>query len=366
MKLVITTDNFLPRKDGVAIFLKEIIPRLQKSYDITVISPDFGAAEIKGIRHIKIPLSGKIYGDYPTAKWAYKQIAPIIKDADRVFNQSHGPIGISAIRAARKYKKPIATFIHNIEWELFSKASTKYRLLKSVIVKIFIKHMYKKSDLLIVPSETIAELLEWNHVRVPKAIVHLGVDVSRFKKGHALELRKSLGIDKHALVIGYHGRIAHEKNIHTLLRAYRMLKEKNKALLVIGDGVTKIKESITRTKGGIVTGMVEKPELYLPIIDIYVQPSLTETTSLSVLEAMACEIPVISSRVGFIKEYIIDGENGFFFDKRNSYDLFKKMEELLSMRRKWVEIGKAARLTVVKGFHWEKTAEGIKHALESI
>ena len=44
-------------------------------------------------------------------------------------------------------------------------------------------------------------------------------------------------------------------------------------------------------------------------------PSLTETTSLATLEAMSCGLPVIASKVGFIKDYIAKGHNGIFFPK---------------------------------------------------
>jgi hypothetical protein len=54
-KLLIATDNFLPRWDGIARFLSEIIPRLAAHYEITVIAPDCGTYEDPNIKLIKIP-----------------------------------------------------------------------------------------------------------------------------------------------------------------------------------------------------------------------------------------------------------------------------------------------------------------------
>ena len=58
-RLLITTDNFLPRWDGISRFLSEIIPRLKETYEITVIAPDYGHVSIDGIEIVKVPLKKK-------------------------------------------------------------------------------------------------------------------------------------------------------------------------------------------------------------------------------------------------------------------------------------------------------------------
>ena len=69
-RLVIATDNFLPRWDGIARFLGEIIPRLLQEYDITVISPDYGLSVLDAkVTRVLIPTSSKRYGDYTPAQW---------------------------------------------------------------------------------------------------------------------------------------------------------------------------------------------------------------------------------------------------------------------------------------------------------
>ena len=56
-KLLIATDNFLPRWDGIARFLNEIIPRLSEDFDITVVSPNFGKIpEMEGVRFVSFPI----------------------------------------------------------------------------------------------------------------------------------------------------------------------------------------------------------------------------------------------------------------------------------------------------------------------
>src|SRR3989338_3962055 len=114
-KLLIATDNFLPRWDGISRFLSEIIPRLKDSYEITVLAPDFGTYEDPNIRIIRIPLSRFIkIGDYQPAQFKTRTIRKAVRESDLVFSQTIGPIGMAAINAAKKYRKPLCAFIHSI------------------------------------------------------------------------------------------------------------------------------------------------------------------------------------------------------------------------------------------------------------
>ncbi len=81
-------------------------------------------------------------------------------------------------------------------------------------------------------------------------------------------------------------------------------------------------------------------------MDCYVLPSLTETTSLSTLEAMSCGLAVFATRVGYIKNYIKEGENGYLFPKKNAYLLSKKLELVAKDEKLRARLGKKARETV--------------------
>ncbi len=365
-RLVIATDNFLPRWDGIARFLAEIIPRLLEEYDVTVISPDYGITPLDmRVRRVLIPTRSKQYGDYTPARWEPEPIRAAVAEADIVFCQTIGPVGWLAHRYARKLKKPLVAFIHNIEWELVPKAMdvSFLKRLAYPLMKLVTRYLYNRCDLLIVPSENIAEMFSWQRIRTPKRVVHLGVDPKRFVRGDKEAAKRQLKIPLAAVVVGFHSRLAHEKNLLTLSRAYLRLKAKEKRLLLLGDGVPELKAKLKRVPGAIVPGAQEDVVLYLQAMDIYVMPSFTETTSLAVLEAMSCELPVISSPVGFIQQYIKHGENGFFFETKNAYELAGKLQQLAEDEPLRAKIGKAARKTILEQFNWDKAAEGIAAAL---
>ena len=358
-RLLITTDNFLPRWDGISRFLSEIIPRLKESYDITVIAPDYGFVTIEGVEIVKIPLSTHKYGDYTPASFEYRKIDRYVRRADIIFNQALGPIGICAILAAKRRRRPLASYIHSIEWELFPKALVSLGIIRGALLplsKWIVSWFYNRCRVLILPSENIAELFSWQKISTPKRIAHLGVDTNKFSSGDKHKARESLNLPQDAFVIGYHGRIGYEKNLITLLRAFRRLRIKNKKLVIVGDGVPAIKSRLTRFDDVIVTGSTNHVTPWLNAMDVYVQPSFTETTSLTVLEAMACGLPVVSSKVGFIKYYIIDGQNGLFFDNSSPYDLVRKITHLYDDQILRSTLAVNARRTVQSEFNWEKTA----------
>ena len=373
-KIVIATDNFLPRWDGISRFLSEIIPRLNKNYDITVIAPDLGTYSDPNITLIKIPLM-KFFkvGDFNLPQFKRKIISKAIVDADIVFSQTLGPIGSTAIRMAKHHKKPLVSFIHSVEWELVPRAMGSLFLKKygQMIAKRVAKKMYNTCDLLIMPSQSISELFLWNNIRTKSAIVHLGVDIKKFVPvtiEQKADLREQLGFSNNDIIIGYHGRIGREKDLITLLRAFSRLAQLNTniKLLIVGNGLESIKKQLSSREGVILVGAKNNPIPYLQVMDIYCMPSLTETTCLSALEAMSCQLAVVSTQVGFIKSYIRNDYNGLFFEKQNHYHLSKNIQRLINDEKLRITLGINARKTIVEQFSWDKTGEGIERALESL
>jgi glycosyltransferase involved in cell wall biosynthesis len=364
--LLVATDNFLPRHDGISRFLKEVLPVLAERYDVTVVCPDFGSVQYPGVSIVQLPLSRWRVGDYTIPQFAFGRVAALVTKADIVFAQGVGSIGWAAIRAARASRKKTVLYMHSIDWELVPKAVSN-PFLKTVLpglVKWFVRHQYARCDLVLVPSEGVAETLAWNHIKVEKEIVHLGVNTKEFipPKDKAVAKEK-LGISKDALVIGYHGRLAPEKDLKTLLRGF--LRVGGCTLLVVGKGVPSIEDSLKR-RDSILVGAQSDVVPYLQAMDIYVMPSLTETTCLSVLEAMSCGLPVVSTPVGYVRDYIENNENGYFFPKGDSYSLAKRIHGLAGDEKLRVRIGLAARTSIQTRFTWDKTRARIKEIFEKL
>ncbi|MBI2129502.1 glycosyltransferase family 4 protein [Candidatus Woesearchaeota archaeon] len=371
-KLLIATDSFLPRWDGVSRFLSEILPAIKDSYDITVLAPDFKGEykEIENVKVIRLRVHEFRIGDYNPPRIVYKSINQFVKDADLVWTQTIGPIGAATIFIAKRLKKTTIAYMHSIEWELVSKSISRNRLIgwwTHLIVKIIAWFLYNKCDIIMVPSLQTAELLTWQGIKTKKTVVQLGVDVHKFiPSTNKKQSKKNLGLAEDGIVIGFVGRIGFEKDLLTLYRAFIRLERtyQNIRLFIVGEGRKELKELFGRRKSIILSGAVNNVVPYLQAMDIYVLPSLTETSSLSTMEAMSTCLPVVCTPVGVVKEYIRDGKNGLLFPKQNSYVLSKKLEFLIKNPEMRSALGEEARRTIVEKFSWEKTVYKIKRVLE--
>lgn len=103
----------------------------------------------------------------------------------------------------------------------------------------------------------------------------------------------------------------------------------------------------------------EKIQWYLNVADVYVSPSLSDGTSVSLLEAMACKLPCIVTDIPAIKEWIKDGVNGYVVPKRNSEILADKIIELLQDSKKRKLFGERNRKIVEKRADWNKNFEEV-------
>jgi len=367
-RLLIGTDNYLPRWDGISRFLSEIIPRLKDSFEITVIAPEFKGEykDSKGVFVKHVPLGKFSFGDFTFAKIpSKKMIRNEIKDSDIVFIQSIGPIGNAVLSEAKKQNKKLVGFNHSVEWELAPKAlegSVIQRLIHFLSIRRSRK-LYNKFDLLLSPSNEIKEKFSWRKIKAKKQVVQLGVDTKKFfPVKNKNDAKKNLGIDPSQKVICYVGRLGREKDLKTLFRAYiRLTKDYNNLkLLIVGQGVESIEKMFQSRSDIIFAGNQNNVIPYYQASDIYVLPSLTETTSLSTLEAMACGVAPICTPVGLVRKYIIPGVNGLLFNKKNVYMLTKRIEKLLNNPGLLKEIQKNAIETVRNDFDWDLTAKRIE------
>jgi glycosyltransferase involved in cell wall biosynthesis len=83
-----------------------------------------------------------------------------------------------------------------------------------------------------------------------------------------------------------------------------------------------------------------------------------------VLEAMSCEVPVITTKVGNMRDYIQDKVNGLFFPRENALYLGIKLNYLKENKVKRLDIAKNGRKTVLKDYNYERTIKQILNVLK--
>lgn len=367
-KILIVADTYFPKIDGIMRFLQEVVPRIAKGFDITLLVPDFGVSwNYKEVR-IKVSRIIKLSG-YPSivpSLTNLRKIKRAIKQADTIFIQGPALMSILALYLGKRCGKTVVHYIHLILWELYEKNIPRWLRWPTIpLFKRLAISWYNRCDLLIMPYKGLMEESEKIGITAKKEVARLGVDTDTFRPPKDKdEVKRRLGIDPSYTVVGYIGRISKEKNVATLLDAVKRLQEQHKIMLVVvGSGTRSEMRKFKNAKNTMLPGFQKDVVPYYQAMDIFVMPSLTETTSLATLEAMACGVPVITTKVGFLKEYVIRDYNGLLFPRGNVYTLILQLRKLLRRKKLRQQMGKNARV-IALGFSWDKTAKKIKDILE--
>ena len=365
MKIVVTTDCFLPRWDGIARFLSLLLPELAKTADVTVFAPKFpGKIFIKGVKIVRFPLINIRFGDIFFCRPETSVMEAAIREADVVFNQTIGPVGRAGIKIAERLGKRVVSYVHSVEWELAKRAVKRHKFFVGHFVRWHARRLYNKCFLLLVPSNEVADLLSNNGVHVKKEVVHMGVPVSFFVPPRSkFAAKEKIGIAG-SRVIGFCGRIAREKDLPTLHTAFQKihLKYRHTVLLIVGEG---LEQEIPPSRSVVRVGRQDNVVPFLQAMDIFVLPSLTETSSLATMEAMSVGLPVVVTPVGNIREYVVHKKNGLFFARQDVDELAAHLDYLLKHPKIRKSLGKEARNTIVKNYSWDATAGRIKKILST-
>lgn len=181
----------------------------------------------------------------------------------------------------------------------------------------------KNIDLLISVSDSLA--LDISGIeKHQRKVIPVGIDLDKFNiKNRDDSLREKYLQDKYKYIIGTVARISPEKNVDYILQLAPKMKEC--FFLIAGDGpdLKNLKETALNLDIENIEfiGFQKNIEKIYPIFDAFLLPSRMEGTPISILEAMACGVPVFTSNVGAISDIVKDGETGFFIRKNPFFDV---------------------------------------------
>jgi glycosyltransferase involved in cell wall biosynthesis len=192
-----------------------------------------------------------------------------------------------------------------------------------------------------------------------QTIIHFGVDARQFAASD-VATRRELGLQESGPVVGTVCRLVEpKKGISVLLRAMAALKGDGNdspcQLLIVGDGPARASlEALTRQLGlherTIFAGTRRDVPRILPLLDLFVLPSLYEGFGIAILEAMAAGKPVVATAVGGIPEFVVPGETGLLAEAGNTAALADAIESLLHDPVRATRMGMRGRARVLAGF----------------
>jgi glycosyltransferase involved in cell wall biosynthesis len=201
-------------------------------------------------------------------------------------------------------------------------------------------------------------------------VIHNGVDTERFPP----KVREGFLSEIPDPIVLFSSRLTVAKGLDTLIHAIPKVLKENKAHFVLtGAGQTrpwinlldklKIPRSCYTFLGYVDYQLL--PSLYAKS-DVFVAPSLYENLPIRILEAMACECPVVASNICAVPEAIEDGENGILVNPNDADGLSKAISTLLEDKDYRTKLGRNARRTVLENFSLKTLTKEVVATYEEV
>lgn len=229
---------------------------------------------------------------------------------DVVHIATEGPLGWSALAAARKLDIAVSSSFHT-NFHSYSRHYGVGLLHKPIVA--YLRMFHNRTQMTMVPTEILRSELEKIGFR-NLYILSRGVDTELFSPVRRnVELRRSWGAGERSLVALYTGRLAPEKNLSELVESYLAMcrRHPDVKLVMVGDGPQRA-ELASRFPEIIMAGARTGVDLatHYASADAFLFPSLTETFGNVTLEAMASGLAVVAYDYAAAKLYLEHGQSG--------------------------------------------------------
>lgn len=336
LRIALVTETYPPEINGVAGTVARLVEGLRDvGHELQLVRPrqhkdetaqaGEGFAELL-MRGLPIPRYPQLRMGLPAKRsllrrWSFER-------PDLVHIATEGPLGWSALQAARQLRLPVfSEFRTN-----FQAYSQHYGIgwLRHPI-HAYLRRFHNHCALTMVPSEDLrATLAAQGFERL--AVVARGVDTSRFDPAkRSAELRAQWGAAADTPVLLCVGRLAAEKNLDLLVDAYQALRARHgdARLVLVGDGPERERLQ-RRCPQAILAGLRVGEDLaaHYASADLFVFPSLTETFGNVVPEAMGSGLPVVAFDYAAAGQLLQPGVGGLKVPLRDSTAFCHAVAEL--------------------------------------
>ncbi|MGM0444048.1 MAG: glycosyltransferase, partial [Fibrobacterota bacterium] len=318
MNILMMTNVYKPLVGGLEKSVEIFSRRLeQRGHSVLVAAPQLQDAPEREEGIIRIPAVQNFNGtDFAVPLPLTSALKKELKNFRPDIVHAHHPflIGDTAQRVSAEFSIPVV-FTYHTSFEQY----THYVPGNSPALKRFVRELTtgyaNLCDRVIAPCEDIRTRLEKQGVTTPISVLPTGIETNAFSPSGPAGLKKKLGIDSTALLLGFISRIAPEKNSRFLARAVSQYLAENRTahFLIAGKGPS-LKEmlSICDEAGvrdrchavGVLKGD-DLTEAYRSL-DLFVYASKTETQGLVIAESFAAGTPVIALKAPAIRNIMKD------------------------------------------------------------
>ncbi|MCK5580808.1 MAG: glycosyltransferase [Candidatus Omnitrophica bacterium] len=205
----------------------------------------------------------------------------------------------------------------------------------------------------------VARSVFGKNLRPCQVVVPNGLDVDAFHKDPEArnQIRSKYAIQENDFLVGTVGRLSPEKNQKLLLQAIKDIarEKKNVRVMIVGSGSQEqLLKDFVRTEGldshVIFTGFIEDLAAYYNAMDLFVLPSNTEGIPMTLLEAMACQCPVVATSVGGVPGILKNGKAGRLVKPQNLNELKQSIVDLINSHDERQHSGKEGSVFVAENY----------------
>ncbi len=367
LRIAVVTETWPPEVNGVAMTLAKLVQGLShRNHDVQLIRPrqtktdspmsDASLEEVL-MRGMPIPRYPELKLGLPSKKTLVKTWT--LRRPDVVHIATEGPLGWSALQAAKVLKLPVTSDFRT-NFQSYSKHYGVGWLRKPIVA--YLRKFHNATACTMVPTRELMRTLSQNGFANLK-VVSRGVDTKQFNIAKRdTRLRSSWGATDETKVLISVGRMAPEKNLDQVLKTYDALKSTGQAfkLVMVGDGP--LKEQFQKRYPEIIfPGMLSQTNLaaYYASSDLFIFPSQTETFGNVTLEALASGIPVLAFDCAAARDWVQTGVNGWLIAENNPEGFAAQAVTIFNSKDLLDQITQSTRQQVVH-LDWDQIAEQVE------
>jgi 1,2-diacylglycerol 3-alpha-glucosyltransferase len=373
MRVGLFTNNYLPFRGGVATAVETLRQGLEALGHRTWIfapaaqSPHADPPYVFRYPSIPAPTYPGFSLPLPVSRRLGRVARALALDIVHV----HHPflLGLTGRRLARRQRRPLV-FTYHTRYEKYAHyVPLPPRLVRSLAVRLACRFA-DSADLVVAPSEHVADTLRRRGVAAPVAVIPTGVDLELFSPASRERARHRLGLPADRLICLYTGRLDREKSLERVLDAFESVATAVSAATLHLVGKGSHRQALERRAGAgrarqriVFHGGLPREALpdYYRAADLFLFASETETQGLVLAEAHACGLPAVAVRASGVDEVVTDGETGIL-TKAETGEMADAAIGLLLDAGRRAHMGQAARRLVEARFAApEQTAAMVAH-----
>ncbi len=373
MKLALVTETFPPEINGVAMTLSHLVEGLaHRGHHVTVLRPRQGDADHERIDGL---YREHLFASVPIPGYAFLRLGlPArgklirlwrLERPDLVHITTEGPLGYSALLAARKLGLPVTSSFHT-NFHSYSRHYGFAFLTRPALA--YLRHFHNRTRITLSPTVELNDELTRDGFRDMR-LMSRGVNTRVFTPQLRSEsLRHTLGAAPTDLLIVHVSRLAAEKNYPLLFDSYAAIRavRPDAKLVIVSDGP--LRKKLQRQHPSVrFTGFLSRDLLaaHYAAADLFLYPSLTETFGNVTTESMASGLPVVAFNYAAAARFIRHAENGWLVPFGDRAAFIEASVHLARSPALRARLGPAARKTA-EGISWDFVLDHLERDFASV